>query len=135
MKQFFSENISSMSFTFSFIILLNALLGFFRNIQGEYVNNFILSLAVLILVLFILSYAVSYIDFKSSSTHHAFNLFSQLAAFFVIASLTGLISTTPDSLMTNGIIFVILYYLNYRMRKHRIDQLADAINQHLSKEN
>lgn len=133
MKQFFSENINSMTFTFSFIILLNAFFGFFKNVHGDYITDFIMGLALLILVLFILAHIITYINFQSSTVYHVVHLSSQLAAFFTITIVTNLIALNMSSLLTNLFVFVLLYYLNYRMEKHRIHQLADAINQHLTK--
>lgn len=128
MKNYFSENLNSMTFVFSFIVILNALLGYLGD-----ANRFVLGLTVLIIFLFSFAHAVTYLNFRSNKAYHLFNFIGQLIVFFVIASLTGLINVTLDGLFTNGVIFATLYFLTMRMRKQRINQLANAINEQLSK--
>ena len=133
MKTFFSEKLSSMTFTFSFIILLNAVVGFFQGIELENANEFILVLAFLILIMWGLADVISNFPFRSTRSHHLFNLGSQLITFFVIVGWIGLFPLTVEGIVTNGIIYVGLYFLNVRMRQQRINQLADAINEQLAK--
>lgn len=133
MKNFFSEQLSSMTFTFSFIVLLNAVIDFFQGTEQENGNEFILVLAFLILVMWGLADAISKFPFRSARFYHLFNLGSQMIAFFVIVGWIGLIPLTVENVIINGIIYVGLYFLNVRMRQQRINQLADAINEQLSK--
>lgn len=128
MKIYFSENLNSMTFVFSFIIILNALLGYLGD-----ANRFVLGLTMLIIVLFSFAHAVTYINFRSNKTYHLLNFSGQFIILVVIASLMGLITVTLNGLVTNGVIFATLYFLTTRMRKHRINQLANAINDQLSK--
>ena len=128
MKHYFSENLNSMTFVFSFIIILNALLGYLGD-----ANRFVLGLTMLIIVLFSFAHAVTYINFRSNKAYHLFNFIGQFIILVVIASLMGLVTVTLNGLVTNGIIFATLYFLTTRMRKHRINQLANAINEQLSK--
>lgn len=128
MKHYFSENLNSMTFVFSFIIILNALLGYLGD-----ANRFVLGLTMLIIVLFSFAHAVTYINFRSNKAYHLFNFIGQFIILVVIASLMGLVTATLNGLVTNGIIFATLYFLTTRMRKHRINQLANAINEQLSK--
>lgn len=128
MKHYFSENLNSMTFIFSFIVILNALLGYLGD-----ANRFVLGLTVLIIVLFSFTHAVTYINFRSNTVYHLLNFIGQFIILVVIASLTGLITVTLNGLVTNGVIFATLYFLTTRMRKHRINQLANAINDQLSK--
>lgn len=128
MKHYFSENLNSMTFVFSFIIILNALLGYLGD-----ANRFVLGLTMLIIVLFSFAHAVTYINFRSNKAYNLFNFIGQFIILVVIASLMGLVTVTLNGLVTNGIIFATLYFLTTRMRKHRINQLANAINEQLSK--
>lgn len=133
MKTFFSEQLSSMTFIFSFIVLLNAVIGFFQDVERANGNKFILVLAFLILVLWGVSYVISQFPFRSAHSYHFFNLGSQIITFFVIVGWIGLIPLTVENIIINGNIYVGLYFLNGRMRQQRINQLADAINEKLSK--
>lgn len=128
MKNYFSENLNSMTFVFSIIIILNALLGYLGD-----ATRFVLGLTVLIIVLFSFAHAVTYINFRSNKAYHLLNFIGQFIILVVIASLMGLITVTLNGIVTNGVIFATLYFLTTRMRKNRINQLANAINDQLSK--
>lgn len=128
MKNYFSENLNSMTFVFSFIVILNALLGYFGD-----ANKFVLGLTVLIICLFTFAHAVTYLNFSSNKAYHLFNFIGQFIVFVVIAGLMRLINVTLDGLVTNGVIFATLYFLTTRMKKRRIIQLANTINEQLSK--
>lgn len=130
MKHYFSENLNSMTFIFSFIIILNALLGYLGD-----ATRFVLGLTVLIIVLFSFAHVVTYINFRSNKAYHLLNFIGQFIILVVIASLMGLITVTMNGLATNGAIFATLYFLTNRMRKHQINQLANAINEQLSRRN
>ncbi|WP_028274206.1 hypothetical protein [Atopococcus tabaci] len=133
MKNFFSENLSSMTFVFSSIVLLNALLSFSQSVPWENASLSILKMAGLVLVLFFLGYVGSYLPFHSASAYHIFNITIQLIAGFALASLLGMFSINVENLIVNGFVYILLYYLTYRIRKHRFNQLAQAINEHLGK--
>ena len=89
MKHYFSENLNSMTFVFSFIIILNALLGYLGD-----ANRFVLGLTMLIIVLFSFAHAVTYINFRSNKAYHLFNFIGQFIILVVIASLMGLVTVT-----------------------------------------
>lgn len=132
-KQFFSDSLSGMTFTFSFVILLNAILGLFQGVnQWNNPGKHIVGLAFLILVLWAMAYGVSYLEFRSIRAYHLFNFSSQLIVFFVAGNLIGLISITLDSIISNGVIAVIIYFSNNQLRKQQVKRLAYAINRHLT---
>lgn len=131
MKTFLSEQLHGMTFTFSLIVLLNATIGLFQGLEQK--SESILALALLILIMWGLATIISKFPFRSAQLYHLFNLGSQLIAFFVITKWSGFINLTVGNIITNGNIYVILYFLNVRMRQKRLTQFANAINEHLSK--
>lgn len=134
MKRFFEDSLSNMSFTFSFIILLNAVLGYFFEYEVAG-NRFILALAVIILVLTAVAYSLSHIQFASSKMYHIITFSSQLLAFYVIALWGGLIPWTLSGILSNGLVFTLLYWLNVNRKKREMERLALKINQQLSELN
>lgn len=126
MKQFFSANLSNMTFIFSFIILLNAILG---NL-GDF-NKLVLYLAAVTLILTILSYGISYINFHLEWTYHIVQLSFLFSAFLLLGHVMKLISFSLENILVNGIVFSIVYFLTVRLRKQQLNQLADAINEQL----
>lgn len=131
MKEFFEDNISSMSFTFTVIVLLNAILGYFLKYEGTN-NKFLLTLAALIIVLWAIAYGLSLISFSSTKMYHIINLSSTLFTFYVIVILGDLISQTMNSIVSSGFIFIIIYFLNIKRRERLIERLAVEINEGLS---
>ena len=131
MKTFLSEQLHGMTFTFSMIVLLNATIGLFQGLEQK--SESILALALLILIMWGLATIISSFPFRSAQLYHLFNLSSQLIAFFVITKWSGFINLTVENIIINGSIYVILYFLNVRMRQQRLNQLAHAINEHISK--
>ena len=113
MIEFFEDNICSMSFTFTVIVLLNAILGYFLKYEGTN-NKFLLTLAALIIVLWAIAYGLSLISFSSTKMYHIINLSSTLFTFYVIAILGGLIPQTINSVISNGFIFIVVYFLNVK---------------------
>ena len=113
------------------VVLLNATIGLFQGLEQK--SESILALALLILIMWGLATIISKFPFRSAQLYHLFNLGSQLIAFFVITKWSGLINLTVENIIINGTIYVILYFLNVRMRQKRLNQLANAINEHLSK--
>lgn len=132
MKQFFSENLSGMTFNFSFLVLLNVLLNYLGVINLRNETVFILGLALLIVMLTFINYINSFFDFKSLKTYRLFNLLSQLILFFIVSSLMGLVTLTLASILINTGIYIILYFLNQHYQRAQINQLANKINQKLS---
>lgn len=131
MKTFLSEQLHRMTFTFSLIVLLNATIGLFQGLEQK--SESILALALLILIMWGLAAIISRFSFRSAQLYHLFNLSSQLIAFLVITKWSGFINLTVENIIINGSIYVILYFLNVRMRHQRLNQLAHAINEHISK--
>ena len=131
MKEFFEDNISSMSFTFTVIVLLNAILGYFLKYEGTN-NKFLLTLAALIIVLWAIAYGLSLISFSSTKMYHIINLSSTLFTLYVIAILGGLIPQTMNSVISNGFIFIVVYFLNVKRHERLTEQLAIEINERLS---
>lgn len=126
MKQFFSANLSNMTFIFSFIILLNALLG---NL-GDF-NKLVLYLAAVTLILTILSYGISYINFHLEWTYHIVQLSFLFSTFLLMGHVMKLIPFSLENILVNGIVFSIIYFLTVGLRKQQLNQLADAINEQL----
>ena len=134
MKEFFEENVSSMSFIFSFIVLLNAVLGYFLEADGM-TNSVLLALAAIILLLFAVSYGVSFIHFKSNKVFRAVNLGVQLIVFYTISLSTGLIAWSFDAVLSIGLVFVGLYFINSNRRMREVERLASDINKRLDEFN
>lgn len=132
MKQFFSENLSGMTFNFSFLVLLNVLLNYFGIIDLGNETVFILGLALLIVVLTFINYINNFLNFKNLKVYRLVNLLSQLVIFFLIASLMGLIYLSVASILINSMIYISLYFLNTRYQRAQINQLANKINQRLA---
>ena len=131
MKTFLSEQLHGMTFTFSVIVLLNATIGLFQGLEQK--SESILALALLILIMWGLATIISSFPFRSAQLYHLFNLGSQLVTFLVITKWSGFINLTVENIIINGTIYVILYFLNAIMRQQRLNQLAHAINEHISK--
>jgi hypothetical protein len=132
MKQFFSENLSGMTFNFTFITLLNLLLHYFEVINLGDEAAFILGLALLILALTFINYIISFFNFKSLRIYRWVNLLSQLIIFFFIASLMGLVYLSVASILINSLVYISLYFLHGRYQRAQLNQLANKINQRLA---
>lgn len=134
MRAFFEENLNSMSFTFTMIVLLNAILGI--TLESENVNNKILiSLALLIIVLWAVSYLLSQITYQSEKIYHLINLSITLTLFYLIAISGGLLPLTGENIVLSGIMFLGLYILNVRRQKREVERLATKINKQLTNKN
>lgn len=132
MKKFISENLNSMTFIFSFIVLLNILLNYFEVIQLEDESSFILGLALFILLLHTVPYILAFFTFTTKITFHLINLTTQLIAFFILGGLMGLIPLNVTSILVNIFTYIILYYLNVQIRNAQVSRLANKINSRLS---
>lgn len=130
-KQFFSENINGMSFTFAFLVLLNALMIELTSVEMDI--RFVWILALLVLVSHSVYYAISYFDFNTAFSFHFANLGAQLVVFFGLTSLLNLVPFTIETILTNGTIYIILYAINVRKNRMEMQKVAHAINQQLLK--
>jgi len=131
MKQYFSDSFNNMTFTFSFLVLLNVFLNYFVLNRFNNDSLFIISLAFLVIAMTFVGYITGYFDFKSTKVFVIFDLFCKLLIFILTASLIGLISVTLNSILINSMTFIFLYYLNYQLRKKQLEQLANKINKQL----
>ena len=68
----------------------------------------------------------------STKMYHIINLSSTLFTFYVIAILGGLIPQTMNSVISNGFIFIVVYFLNVKRHERLTEQLAIEINERLS---
>lgn len=132
MKKFINYNLDSMTFVFSAIVLLNAFLGLINGNHSGLQNEYLMGLAILIIILWGVSYVLSLVDFQSELQLHIIQLSVHIIGFFLIAFSLNLIPMTLDSIVTNGIIFIILYFTLDRIRKNKINRLAEVINKKLS---
>lgn len=132
MKKFINYNLDSMTFVFSAIVLLNAFLGLINGNHSGLQNEYLMGLAILIIILWGVSYVLSFVDFQSELQLHIIQLSVHIIGFFLIAFSLNLIPMTLDSIVTNGIIFIILYFTLDRIRKNKINRLAEVINKKLS---
>lgn len=131
MKTFFEENLNSMSFTFTIVTLLNAILGMV--LEFENVNNKnLIVLALLITVLWAVASLLSKIPFQSERIYHIINLSSTLILFYLIMIFGGFLSLTRDNIMVSGIIYLVIYMINVRRQKREVEKLVTEINKQLS---
>lgn len=131
MKTFFEENLNSMSFTFTIVTLLNAILGMV--LEFENVNNKnLIVLALLITVLWAVASLLSKIPFQSERIYHIINLSSTLILFYLIMIFGGFLSLTRDNIMVSGIIYLVIYIINVRRQKREVEKLVTEINKQLS---
>lgn len=131
-NRFLSNNMSSMTFVFSMIVLLNSTLAYFQVIDLGDVNRFILGVAILVLVLSFIAYTLSYFSFPSEKVFHMVNFGSQFIVFLSIGSLLGIIPLSVEGVIINLLLAWGLYSLVIRIRKHELNKLALAINERLS---
>lgn len=137
MKQFLKDNLSGMTFTFTSIVLLNTVVNLFKDgqVQWNPYNKFITVITLLILILWGVTYFISQFEFKTTRQYHLINLSTQLLIFFLIVSGLGLIPLTPQGIITNTLVYLLLYILNGRIERSRMIRLANIINQQLAKNN
>lgn len=130
-KDFISDNLNGMSFTFTVLVLLNALVA--EVYQMEVSISLIWVLAILVLVSYVVSHAISYFDFSSEILYHTVNLGTQYAVFVLMITLLNLVPFTLSTLITNGVVYSCLYLTNVRKNKIELQKLAAQINQEIAK--
>lgn len=142
MKQFFNEHLGSMTFQFTFIILLNAVIGVVNDSDFTLGNHLILWLALIILALWAITHLfIHYLDIIPVEYFHLIHFTVQIIVFFILTGAISFISTQtgfPFSIengLINGAMFIILYFLTARMIKMQTQHLADTINQRLARDN
>lgn len=132
-KQYFSNHIGHITFNFTVIVLINSFLDYYQIINiGDMMSGFILTLALLFLMLSLIPHSLGYINFRSANLYHLVNFVSQLIVFYIISIKTGLLPMTVDSIIINTILFSLLYFISVKRRKQQLNQLANAINQQLA---
>lgn len=142
MKQFFNEHLGSMTFQFTFIILLNVVIGVVNDSDFTIGNHLILGLALIILTLWTIAHIyIYYLDFIPVRYFYLIHFPVQIIAFFILSCAISFIPTqvgfsfSIKSPLINGITFILLYFLTTRMIKMQIQHLADTINQRLAQGN
>lgn len=131
MLRFFEENVSTMSFTFTFIVLLNAILGYFNEYEAL-TNHVLLTLAVIILILWAVNYVISLVPFTSTKVYYLVNFVSVLTVFYIIVLSRDLLSWSIGEVVSNGLIFLVLYFINIHRKNREVEHLANEINKKLS---
>lgn len=131
-KRFFSNNMNSMTFVFSIVVLLNSTLAYFQVINLGDINKFILSVAILVVLLSLIVYILAYLNFSSEKTYHLISFGCQFTAFLLIGSFLGIIPLNLSGILINFFIALGIYSLSVKKNKYELNQVALAINERLS---
>lgn len=131
MKKFFSENLNGMTFTFTVLVLLNAVLERAQIIDIVSFSESTLILALLVFLSWTLSFLINTIDFRSTGVFHLVNYTSQFMVLVLVANELGFFQITIDSILTNSVVYAVLYFLNVKRRQHELKQTAASINKQL----
>lgn len=131
-KRFFSNNMNSMTFVFSIVVLLNSTLAYFQVIDLGDVNKFILSVAILVVLLSLIVYILAYLNFSSEKTYHLVSFGCQFTAILLIGSFLGITPLNMSGILINFFIALGIYSLSVKKNKYELNQVALAINERLS---
>lgn len=131
MKKFFSENMNGMTFTFTVLVLLNAVLERAQIIDVISFSELTLILALLVFLSWTISFLMNTIDFQSTGVFHLVNYTSQFMVLVLVANGLGFFQITIDSILTNSVVYAVLYFLNVKRRQHELEQTAASINKQL----
>lgn len=129
-KQFLSNYLNNMTFVFSVIVLSVTLLSVMNVLEVEDMTVFVLTAAIFTLGLSLISYGISYFNFKSSFAFHLVNCATQFGGLLLIGRLLGYMPTL-EGVLFNIVIFSSTYALSVRKRKFELEQLAAAMNERL----
>lgn len=132
MKNFISENLNSMTLTFTLIVILNTIIRVLFNIQWGNVNIFVIVLASFVFLLSLWSHFISFFNFQSEKAYHLINVSSQLVLFFILSSAINFMPLTFENILINGVIYISLYFVNVKYRHAQFKQLTNEINKRLS---
>ncbi|GEL65848.1 hypothetical protein [Marinilactibacillus psychrotolerans] len=131
-KQFFSNNINTMTFVFSIVILINALFAVFNASELGGAQYTIILIAFLILALGLITHLLTYLNFPSEMLFHVVNFISQFTFIIFMGSLFGMMDLSLKGMLINLFIALGIYTLSAKKRKYEFEQLAIAINERLS---
>lgn len=134
MKRFLNQNLESMTFVFTMIVLLNAIVALLKTESKSVPSIGIIAIAIMVLTMFIVSYMVSYINFKTSYQFHITQLGIQLFIFIIILIIFSSKPINVGAIIENVIIYSLLYFSVSRIKKNKFEQLVEEINRKLDSE-
>lgn len=131
MRGFLKRRLEGMTLVFTCVVLMNALFGWLQGIPALS-HQFYLVLAGVILITCVAADVIAHMEFKTEWQQHLVQFSVPFVRFFGIAIWTGLVIMNFKVLVINGIFYVLMYVMTYRMRMNRLNELAEAINRKLA---
>ena len=130
MKRLFNY-IPSISITFTLVILFSSTINLINGYTAVQ-NIGILAIFIMILAIHLVTFAFSYIDFKTYKAYYINNFFSTYLSFLLLSYIFDFFPFTASNIISNSSVFCIIYYLGYLYNKRKAKLEADKINKKIS---
>lgn len=130
MKKFFNY-IPSISITFTLTILFTVLINLINGFEAT-LNIGILQIFLLVIMLHVITFIFSYLDFKSYKAYLTINFLSIYLASLFFIYIFNLIRFTLTSILNYTLVFCIIYYICYLFNKLNRKLESDIINKKIS---